>query len=70
MNAYIVMQGETYHEEKNAGLIWAPETDKAGMVPHSYQRLMEVKKGDHFILTSDYGNYKLTGDMDMILSHV
>lgn len=46
MNAYIVMQGETYHEEKNAGLIWAPETDKAGMVPHSYQRLMEVKKGD------------------------
>ncbi|MCJ1908944.1 HNH endonuclease [Planococcus ruber] len=46
MNAYIVMQGETYQEEKNAGLLWAPETDKAGMVPHSYQRLMEVKKGD------------------------
>lgn len=46
MNAYIVMQGETYHEEKNSGLIWAPETDKAGMVPHSYQRLQEVKKGD------------------------
>lgn len=46
MNCYIVMQGETYQEEKRLGLIWAPETDKAGMVPHSYRRLMEVKKGD------------------------
>lgn len=46
MNAYIVMQGETYQEEKNSGLIWAPETDKAGMVPPSYRRLMEVKKED------------------------
>lgn len=30
----------------------------------------EVKKGDHFILPSDYGNYKLTGNMELILSHV
>ncbi|ANU28536.1 HNH endonuclease [Planococcus versutus] len=46
MNSFIVMQGETYHEERNAGLLWTPQMDKSGMVPHSWNRMQEVKKGD------------------------
>lgn len=46
MNIFIVMQGETYHEERNAGLLWTPQIDKSGMVPHSWNRMQELKKGD------------------------
>lgn len=46
MNIFIVMQGETYHEEKNAGILWTPQIDKSGMVPHSWNRMQELKKGD------------------------
>lgn len=46
MNIFIVMQGETYHEEKNAGILWTPRIDKSGMVPHSWNRMQELKKGD------------------------
>ncbi|NLK27942.1 MAG: mannose-6-phosphate isomerase, class I [Clostridiales bacterium] len=29
-----------------------------------------LKKGDHFILPSDYGTYQLKGNMDLIVSHI
>lgn len=47
MNSFIVMQGETYHEERNAGTLWTPRIDKSGMVPHSWKRMQELKRGDH-----------------------
>lgn len=40
------MQGHTYQEEKDLGIIWSPQQDKAGNVPHSWQRMTEVKEGD------------------------
>jgi|GEM_PF-966377 len=46
MNSFIVMQGETYHAEQSAGVLWTPQIDKSGMVPHSWKRMNEVKKGD------------------------
>ncbi|MDQ0427348.1 hypothetical protein QOZ98_000173 [Planomicrobium stackebrandtii] len=46
MNSFIVMQGETYQEERNAGVLWTPQIDKSGMVPHSWNRMQELKKGD------------------------
>lgn len=46
MNSFIVMQGETYHEERNAEVLWTPRIDKSGMVPHSWKRMQELKKGD------------------------
>lgn len=47
MSTFIVMQGETYHEERNAGTLWTPRIDKSGMVPHSWKRMQELKEGDH-----------------------
>lgn len=49
MNSFIVMQGETYQQEKKLGIIWAPQQDKSGMVPHSYKRMTEVSKGDRIL---------------------
>lgn len=46
MNSFIVMQGDTYQEECNAGVLWTPQIDKSGMVPHSWNRMQELKKGD------------------------
>ncbi len=46
MNNFIVMQGHTYQEEKDLGIIWSPQQDKGGNVPHSWQRMTEVKEGD------------------------
>lgn len=46
MNGFIVMQGETYQEEKRLGMLWSPRKDKSGAVPPSYKRMQEVKKGD------------------------
>ena len=46
MNHFIVMQGDTYQEEKDLGIIWSPQQDKGGNVPHSWQRMTEVKEGD------------------------
>jgi hypothetical protein len=40
------MQGHTYEEEKGLGIIWSPQQDKGGNVPHSWQRMTEVKEGD------------------------
>lgn len=49
MNSFIVMQGETYQQEKKLGILWSPQKDKSGMVPHSYKRMTEVKKGDRIL---------------------
>ncbi len=46
MNSFIVMQGDTYVVEKEAGVIWSPKEDKGGHEPHSWKRMKEVKKGD------------------------
>lgn len=46
MDSYIVMQGDTYKEEKAHGIIKAPMKDKAGTVPHSWERVARLKKGD------------------------
>jgi putative restriction endonuclease len=46
MNSFIVMQGETYQEEKELGIICSPQRDKGDNVPHSWKRMMEVKKDD------------------------
>ncbi|MDP1421166.1 HNH endonuclease [Peribacillus simplex] len=46
MNNFIVMQGHTYQEEKGLGIIWSPQQDKGGNVPHSWKRMTEAKEGD------------------------
>ncbi|MEK4029672.1 MULTISPECIES: HNH endonuclease [Bacillaceae] len=46
MNSFIVMQGHTYQEEKEQGIIWSPQKDKGGNTPHSWLRMTEVKEGD------------------------
>lgn len=46
MKSFVVMQGHTYHEEKENGFIWAAKQDSSGMPSHSWQRMMEVEKGD------------------------
>ncbi|MDP4549779.1 HNH endonuclease [Alkalihalobacillus macyae] len=46
MNCFIVMQGDTYQEEKDACVIWSPKEDKSGNEPHSWKRLKEVHAGD------------------------
>lgn len=40
------MQGQTYDIEKQKGIIWAPQKDKNGNIPHSWLRMNEVKYGD------------------------
>lgn len=40
------MQGQTYEEERQAEIIWSPQKDKNGNVPHSWLRMMEVNAGD------------------------
>ncbi|MGX7595779.1 HNH endonuclease [Planococcus plakortidis] len=46
MNSYIVMQGETYREEKRLGIVRAPMKDKSGATPHSWLRVKSLQKGD------------------------
>lgn len=46
MKHYIVMQGKTYEEERNAKIIWSPQEDKNGNIPHSWLRMKEVNEGD------------------------
>ncbi|KYG58763.1 HNH endonuclease [Planococcus maritimus] len=46
MNSYIVMQGETYREEKRLGIVRAPKKDKSGATPHSWERVNSLQKGD------------------------
>lgn len=46
MSNYIVMQGETYEEDKDLGVIWSPIYDKTGIEQHFWARMRKVKKGD------------------------
>ncbi|MEK4760826.1 HNH endonuclease [Viridibacillus sp. FSL E2-0187] len=46
MNFYIVMQGQTYEEEKKHNIIWSHQLDKSGQTPHSWGRMKEVESGD------------------------
>ncbi|MFJ7746598.1 HNH endonuclease [Peribacillus sp. NPDC097295] len=46
MNSFIVMQGTTYQEERHLGIIWSPQIDKSGLVPHSSKIIQEIKNGD------------------------
>ena len=46
MSNFIVMQGRTYNEEKEAGMIWSYQIDQAGNRQHSWERMREVRKGD------------------------
>ncbi|MGX9134329.1 HNH endonuclease [Rummeliibacillus sp. JY-2-4R] len=46
MNTFIVMQGRTYFEEKEAGVIWVPQLDISGHPQHSWERMRTVKRGD------------------------
>ena len=43
MNHFIVMQGHTYQEEKTRNYL-VTQKDKGGNVPHSWKRMMEVKR--------------------------
>jgi len=46
MQSFIVMQGQTYQEEKELGMIWSREQASDGSLPHSWLRVMEVNEGD------------------------
>ncbi|WP_409300188.1 HNH endonuclease [Peribacillus sp. SCS-155] len=46
MRSFIVMQGDTYPEEKDLGIIWTPQLDRRGMKQHSWERMKEVETGD------------------------
>ena len=46
MNFYIVMQGQTYMEEKLHSIIWSKQIDKSGMRHPFWERMKEVKAGD------------------------
>ncbi|WP_040209270.1 HNH endonuclease [Neobacillus jeddahensis] len=46
MNTYIVMQGHTYQQERELGIIWSPQQDQGGLVPHSWSRMKEIQKED------------------------
>lgn len=43
---YFVFQGKTFVKEYEGRYLWAPIANKAGFVPHHWERLVEVQKGD------------------------
>lgn len=49
MQSFIVMQGRTYHEEKEWGIIWTPQKDRIGQEQHSWERVREVRAGDRIL---------------------
>ena len=46
MESYIVMQGRTYHDEKELGVLWSLQRDSVGNVHHFWERMKEVIEGD------------------------
>ncbi|PIC85202.1 restriction endonuclease [Sporosarcina sp. P20a] len=46
MQSYIVMQGRTYDEEKELGVLWSLQQDSIGNVHHFWERMKEVDEGD------------------------
>lgn len=49
MQSFIVMQGRTYDEEKELGIIWTPRKDRIGNEQHSWERVREVHTGDRIL---------------------
>ena len=45
MQSFIVMQGQTYQEEKELGMIWSREQDSGGSLQHSWLRVKDVNMG-------------------------
>ena len=41
-----VNQGQTYTEEREEGIIWAPKENKAGRSQHHWENVAKVKEGD------------------------
>ncbi|PIC79192.1 restriction endonuclease [Sporosarcina sp. P18a] len=46
MQSYIVMQGRTYDEEKELGVLWSLQQDSIGNDHHFWERMKEVREGD------------------------
>ena len=46
MQSFVVMQGQTYQEEKELGGIWSLQQDSSGKERHSRLRMIEVNEGD------------------------
>ncbi|WP_301110016.1 HNH endonuclease [Sporosarcina sp.] len=46
MESYIVMQGRTYHVEKELGILFSLRQDSAGNEHHFWERMKEVVEGD------------------------
>ncbi len=49
MQSFIVMQGQTYQEEKELGMIWSRKQASDGSFPHSWLRVMDVNEGDRIL---------------------
>lgn len=43
---FYVFQGNTFDRESKGGYLWAPISSKDGGVPHHWERLLDVRKGD------------------------
>ena len=51
MQSFIVMQGQTYQEEKELGMIWSRKQDNGGNLQHSWLRVKDVNEwGSHISL--------------------
>lgn len=65
MNSYIVMQGKTYNQEKEAGILLSRKRDQAGHLQHSWERMREVRTGDmifHYVNGSIVAVSSATGN--------
>ena len=50
---FFVFQGDTFDKEYRGGYIWAPVYDKGGSQPHHWTRLLDVRKGDIILHSSN-----------------
>ena len=49
MQSFIVMQGQTYQEEKELGMIWSRKQDSGVNLQHAWQRVKDVTEGESHI---------------------
>ncbi|MGB2569279.1 hypothetical protein ACPFP2_12620 [Micromonospora citrea] len=45
-NYWWVNQGQTYNQERKAGILWAPKVQKNGVEPLHWQSMLDVRPGD------------------------
>ncbi|MET8197122.1 hypothetical protein ABZU22_25225 [Micromonospora sp. NPDC005222] len=45
-NYWWVNQGQTYQQERKAGILWAPKVQKNGVQPLHWQSMLDVRPGD------------------------